>query len=118
MDLVFCIRPLACSPRLTVLAYGVGTFGHENTRTKLEEVISRAAVEFVTNGRPYKVFIATPVIFCCAALFLLFRGVLIAPLTTFAAAVFMFSGIPLYYVFVTGWRQFPGLRIGSSKRYL
>jgi hypothetical protein len=66
-----------------------------------------------TNGRPYRVFITTPVIFCCAALFLLSRGVFSAPFQALFAAIFILVGVPLYYIFVTGWRQFPGLRISS-----
>jgi hypothetical protein len=57
------------------------------------------------------VFITTPVIFCCAALFLLSRGVFSAPLQALFAAAFIFVGVPLYYIFVTGWRQVPGLRM-------
>lgn len=63
------------------------------------------------NNRPYKVFITTPIIFCCAALFLLSRGVFSAPLQAMFAGVFILAGVPLYYVFVTGWRHFPGLRM-------
>jgi hypothetical protein len=70
-------------------------------------------IEMDTNCRPYRVFITTPVIFCCAALFLLSRGVFSAPLQALFAAIFIFAGVPLYYIFITGWRHFPGLRITS-----
>ena len=66
-----------------------------------------------TDNRPYKVFITTPIIFCCAALFLLSRGVFQAPLQALFAAAFIVVGVPLYYIFVTGWRYFPGLRTSS-----
>jgi len=65
----------------------------------------------VNVSRPYKVFITTPVIFCCSALFLLSRGIFSAPLQALFAACFMLAGIPLYYLFVVGWRSFPGLSI-------
>jgi hypothetical protein len=61
--------------------------------------------------RPYRVFIMTPVIFCCAALFLLSRGIFSAPLQALFAAIFILVGVPLYYVFITGWRYIPGLRM-------
>ena len=73
--------------------------------------LERLAVILVDiDERPYKVFITTPVIFCCAAVFLLSRGVFQAPLQALFAAAFIVVGIPLYYIFVTGWRYFPGLR--------
>jgi len=53
----------------------------------------------------------TPVIFCCAALFLLSRGIFSAPLQALFAAIFILAGVPLYYIFITGWRYIPGLRI-------
>jgi hypothetical protein len=53
------------------------------------------------------------VIFCCVALFLLSRGIFLAPLQALFAAIFIIAGIPLYYVFVTGWRHFPGLGMNS-----
>ena len=56
-------------------------------------------------------FITTPVIFCCAALFLLSRGIFSAPLQALFAAIFILAGVPLYYIFITGWRYIPGLRI-------
>ena len=34
-----------------------------------------------------------------------------APLQGILVALFMFTGIPLYYTFVTGWKRFPGLRM-------
>lgn len=67
--------------------------------------------EMNVNGRPYKVFITTPVIFCCSALFLLSRGIFSAPLQALFAAIFILAGVPLYYIFVPGWRYFPGLRM-------
>ena len=70
------------------------------------------------NCRPYKVFITTPIIFCCAALFLLTRGVFSAPIQALFAVVFILAGVPLYYLFVTGWKHFPGLRILSSILFL
>ena len=30
------------------------------------------------------------------------------------AGIFILAGVPLYYVFVTGWRHFPGLRMDFS----
>jgi hypothetical protein len=51
------------------------------------------------------------VIFCCAALFLLSRGIFSAPLQALFAAIFILAGVPLYYIFVTGWRYIPGLSI-------
>lgn len=53
-------------------------------------------------------------IFCCAALFLLTRGIFSAPLQALFAAAFIFAGVPLYYVFVTGWRYIPGLRMSLN----
>jgi len=29
------------------------------------------------------------------------------------AGIFILAGVPLYYVFVTGWRHFPGLRMAT-----
>lgn len=48
--------------------------------------------------RPYKVFIATPIIFCCVAVFLLAMPIIAAPFESLAAVAFIALGFPLYYV--------------------
>lgn len=78
-------------------------------RSEVEQV--SMFLGFGVDNRPYRVFITTPVIFCCAALFLLSRGIFSAPLQALFAAIFILAGVPLYYIFITGWRHIPGLRI-------
>ena len=68
-------------------------------------------ISMAVDSRPYRVFITTPVIFCCAALFLLSRGIFSAPLQALFAAIFILAGVPLYYIFIIGWRYIPGLRM-------
>ncbi|KAF8522271.1 amino acid permease-domain-containing protein [Hysterangium stoloniferum] len=48
--------------------------------------------------RPYKTWIATPLIFCAVALFLLSMPVVAAPLEALSAIGFIAFGIPLYFI--------------------
>ncbi|KAM0690923.1 hypothetical protein Q7P36_009693 [Cladosporium allicinum] len=47
--------------------------------------------------RPYKCWIATPIIFCCVSLFLLSRAVFAKPLQALVVVAFIAVGIPLYW---------------------
>ncbi|KAI0093863.1 L-methionine transporter [Irpex rosettiformis] len=48
--------------------------------------------------RPYKTWIATPLIFCAVCLFLLFMPIIAAPLEAMAVLGFVLVGIPVYYL--------------------
>lgn len=52
--------------------------------------------------RPYKTWIATPIIFCCVSLFLLSRAVFAKPLQTLIVVLFVMAGIPVYYWRIRG----------------
>ncbi|KAM0456325.1 hypothetical protein ACHAPV_007267 [Trichoderma viride] len=52
--------------------------------------------------RPYKTWIATPIIFCCVSLFLLSRAVFAKPLQTLIVVAFVMAGIPVYYWRIRG----------------
>src|SRR2546423_5770949 len=80
----------------------------KNTRAKFGEVSFDKLLR--VDDRPYKVFIMTPLLFSCSSLFLLLRGVILAPLQGLLVSLFMFTGIPLYYTFIVGWKHIPGLR--------
>jgi amino acid transporter len=56
--------------------------------------------------RPYKCWIATPIIFCCVSLFLLSRAVFAKPLQALVVVAFIAVGIPLYW-----WR------VGSKREH-
>ncbi|RMZ75827.1 hypothetical protein DV737_g5121, partial [Chaetothyriales sp. CBS 132003] len=47
--------------------------------------------------RPYRTWIATPIIFCCVSLFLVSRAVINQPFQTLVVVAFVASGIPMYY---------------------
>lgn len=47
--------------------------------------------------RPYKTFIATPILFCCVALFLVSRTVFEQPLQSLYAVLFIALGAPIYW---------------------
>lgn len=49
-----------------------------------------------TLDRPYKTFIATPILFCCVALFLISRTIFEKPLESLYALLFMLLGVPIY----------------------
>jgi len=100
----YFVRPLRGLTNLQITVLGVIVL-----RVKEPKLERYCLLFFSIDSSPYKVFIATPVIFCCVALFLLTRGVFSAPLQALFAAAFIFAGVPLYYIFVTGWRHFPGL---------
>lgn len=48
-------------------------------------------------NRPYKTFIATPIVFCCVALFLVSRTVFEKPWQSLYAVVFILLGVPVYW---------------------
>ncbi|CCG82589.1 putative Amino acid transporter [Taphrina deformans PYCC 5710] len=53
--------------------------------------------------RPYKTWLATPIVFCCVALFLVVRGVFEAPKESGLGIMFISLGVPAYVVrFGTG----------------
>ncbi|KAK1253487.1 hypothetical protein MKX07_001564 [Trichoderma sp. CBMAI-0711] len=52
--------------------------------------------------RPYKTWIATPIIFCCVSLFLLSRAVFAQPLQTMIVVAFVAAGIPVYFWRIRG----------------
>ncbi|KIW16717.1 hypothetical protein PV08_03906 [Exophiala spinifera] len=52
--------------------------------------------------RPYRTWLATPIVFCCVSLFLVSRAVIAQPLQTVIVVVFVASGIPVYYWRVAG----------------
>ena len=78
----------------------------ESKRTAPREVFSSVTG---ANSRPYKVFLTTPTLFCCAAIFLLLNGVFTATVQALLAAMFLVAGIPVYCVLERGWRPFPCL---------
>jgi amino acid transporter len=47
--------------------------------------------------RPYKVWITTPIIFCCVSLFLLSRAIFAQPLQTVLVVAFVVAGVPVYF---------------------
>ncbi len=47
--------------------------------------------------RPYKAWIATPIVFCCVSLFLLSRAVFAQPLQTLIVVAFVVAGVPVYF---------------------
>ena len=66
----------------------------EETRAHIGEVnIQKVSID----SRPYRIFGVEPVIFCCSALFLLGRGAFVASWQAISVAIFMFTGIVLYY---------------------
>jgi amino acid transporter len=60
--------------------------------------------------RPYKTWIATPIIFCCVSLFLLSRAVFAQPLQTMIVVAFVMAGIPVYYWRIRGRDRSPTRR--------
>ncbi|KAL7814516.1 amino acid transporter [Trichoderma aethiopicum] len=52
--------------------------------------------------RPYKTWIATPIIFCCVSLFLLSRAVFAQPLQTMLVVAFVAAGVPVYFWRIRG----------------
>lgn len=52
--------------------------------------------------RPYKTWIATPVVFCCVSLFLVFRAVVNEPVQAVVVAGFVAVGVPVWWVRVRG----------------
>ncbi|KAE8233777.1 hypothetical protein CF326_g1181 [Tilletia indica] len=61
--------------------------------------------------RPYRTWIATPILFSTVALFLLFMPIFSAPLEALAAAGFIGAGVPMYFVTQPRAREkVPGLR--------
>ncbi|CAD6977800.1 unnamed protein product [Tilletia controversa] len=61
--------------------------------------------------RPYRTWIATPILFSTVALFLLFMPIFSAPLEALAAAGFIGAGVPMYYMTQARAREkVPGLR--------
>ncbi|CAG8571684.1 2419_t:CDS:2 [Diversispora eburnea] len=48
--------------------------------------------------RPYKVWLTTPLIFCCVAVFLIVMPFVKVPLESLAALCFILAGIPFWYV--------------------
>lgn len=47
--------------------------------------------------RPYKCWIATPIVFCCVSLFLLSRAIFAKPLQALVVVAFIAVGMPLYW---------------------
>lgn len=47
--------------------------------------------------RPYRTWIATPIVFCCVSLFLLSRAVFAQPRQTLVVVCFVIAGIPVYF---------------------
>ncbi|KAK0560694.1 hypothetical protein OC861_006181 [Tilletia horrida] len=61
--------------------------------------------------RPYKTWLATPILFSTLALFLLFMPIFSAPLEALAAAGFIGAGVPMYFITQPKARaRIPGLR--------
>ncbi|RXK34828.1 L-methionine transporter [Tremella mesenterica] len=52
--------------------------------------------------RPYKTMLITPIIFCAVALFLLLMPIFAAPWEALAAFMFIFAGVPMYYITARG----------------
>lgn len=63
--------------------------------------------------RPYKTWIATPIIFCCVSLFLLSRAVFAQPLQTMIVVAFVAAGVPVYYWRFRGRDRSPTRRSGD-----
>lgn len=63
--------------------------------------------------RPYKTWIATPIIFCCVSLFLLSRAVFAQPLQTMIVVAFVAAGIPVYFWRIRGRDRSPTRRSGD-----
>lgn len=64
--------------------------------------------------RPYKTWIATPIIFCCVSLFLLSRAVFAQPLQTLIVVAFVMAGIPVYYWRIRGRDRSSARRSGDD----
>ena len=52
--------------------------------------------------RPYKTWLATPIVFCCVALFLVIRGLFEAPEEAGLGIVFILLGIPVFFIRSSG----------------
>ena len=52
--------------------------------------------------RPYRAWIATPIVFCCVSLFLLSRAVFAQPLQTLTVVAFVIAGVPVYFWRIAG----------------
>ena len=64
--------------------------------------------------RPYKCWIATPIIFCCVSLFLLSRAIFAKPLQALVVVAFIAVGVPLYWWRVGSKRERSGRREGGD----
>ncbi|ODV89745.1 hypothetical protein CANCADRAFT_4369 [Tortispora caseinolytica NRRL Y-17796] len=51
-----------------------------------------------TLYRPYKVWLSTPIIFCCVALFLMSRGIFSKPMSSIITLAFIAAGVPIYFI--------------------
>lgn len=47
--------------------------------------------------RPYRTWLVTPIVFCCVSLFLISRTLFEKPLQSLFVALFILSGLPVYY---------------------
>jgi len=94
LELVFRKPPLF-QRHVDIVNYVRG-YGIEETRTHAGEV--KIPIGIFVNDRPYRIFGVEPVIFACSALFLLGRGAFVAPVQAILVAIFMFTGIALYYL--------------------
>lgn len=65
--------------------------------------------------RPYRTWIATPIVFCCVSLFLLSRAVFAQPLQTLTVVAFVSVGIPAYFWRIRGRDEVAPKREASSK---
>jgi hypothetical protein len=63
------------------------------------------------NTRPFRANFAFPILFSGASLFLLGTGLFTDPLEASFAVIFIVAGTPIYYLFIAGWRNIPGLGI-------
>ena len=52
----------------------------------------------IFNDRPYKVWLSTPIIFCCVAIFLIIMPFARVPLQSLAAIGFILAGVPIWYI--------------------
>ena len=52
--------------------------------------------------RPYRVWLTTPIVFCCVSLFLLSRAVFAQPLQTLIVVTFVVAGVPVYFWRIMG----------------
>jgi hypothetical protein len=50
------------------------------------------------NNRPYKVWLTTPIIFGCVAIFLIIMPFARVPLQSLAAVGFILAGVPFWYI--------------------